>query len=266
MSDKLNSFDRNILEFRPSIGFIQPEAEEQRILPIEEPIQLEDIQESRDRIKKLSKAVTTLAAAIQSRADQRASSMVINLDSNVDQDAIQAMRRKFPNANPNRITYAQYRQLKQDIRNKGLSIARQALIQPDDIKKAREDLTNRNFSAGDFNTEKGNTGGLRPELDPNLQIIPPINMEELQINLICILVNFIWKNFIKPAVIAAATASLVGGVVAAIIDAVPDELCDPGSGIDIPGLLILGEQPDDLLSGKTAAKETAEVLTAEVLG
>jgi len=257
MVKRLDPFDRDILEFRPSIGFIEPDTEEQVIEAQEDPLQFEDVQEGRRRVRQLAQAVNTMAAAVQARADQRASTLVINLDTNVDQETIQAMRRKFPESDPTNITYQQYRQVRDDIRNRGLEAGRQSIIQAEEVAQSRDDINT--FIPGGFGTDQANTGGLRPELDNRSTIIPPLNLESLQIDLICILVNFAWKNFIKPGIQTAALASLVGGIVAGIIEAVPDQLCDPGGGIEIPGLLILGDQPDDLLTGKVAAEQAAEV-------
>ncbi len=247
-SSALDAASRDILNFRPNISFVEPDSEPGIIDPVLEQLSFEDLQESRGRIKRFANAVNIMAAAIQARADERASGLVIKLDPNVDQEAIQAMRRKFPDLDPTVIPYSVYRSVKGDIRSKGIAIGRQGIIQPDEIQKARDTLGT--FIPGGFGTELANTGGLRPELDPRAQIIPPINVEQMQIDLICILVNFIWKNFVKPAMTGLP---IIGGAVLAL----PDKICDPGGDIEIPGLFILGEAPDDLLTGKIA-KAAAE--------
>ena len=102
------------------------------------------------------------------------------------------------------------------------------------------------FAPGGYGTKESENGGLRPEANASGHIIPPLNIEEVQIDLICILVNFTWKNFIKPAVVNASPP------VSWAFKGLPDRICDPGADINIPGLFILGNEPDDLLTGKTA--------------
>lgn len=245
MTKNLEQDDRDILTFRPDIVFVEPEGQEGEITPIQDPIPFEDIQNERQRLRQFAKAVNTMAAAIQARADQRAKNLVIKLDPNADADAIQAMLRRFPGAPRDEITYEQYRQVREDIRRKGEAVGRQAIIQPQEVQQARDSLNT--YVPGGYGTTLANTGGLRPELDTRAQIIPPINIEELQIDLICILLNFIWKNFIKPFIINAG-----GPIVGTAFRALPDQLCDPGGGIEIPGLFILGNNVPDLLTGKVA--------------
>lgn len=254
-SSVLDTKSRDILSFRPNIIFVEPDSEPGSINPVsDERLTFEDLQKSRDRIKQFAKAINVMAAAIQARADERAKGMVIKLDPDVDQDAIQAMRRKFPDKDPTIIPYNIYRSVKNDIRNKGIEIGRQGIIQPEEVQKARDELnaSGSHFIPGGFGTDLANNGGLRPELDSRVQIIPPINIEQMQIDLICILVNFIWKNFVKPTM--SGLPFPVGGA----MQALPDKLCDPGGGIEIPGLFVLGEKPDDLLTGKIAAEAIKE--------
>lgn len=249
MVKRLDETDRGILTFRPNIAFIEPDQEEGVIEGVDTP-RLEDVQADRDRIRSLANAVNVMAAAIQARADQRAD-MVVLLDPVADQETIQAMRRKFPDADPNQITYDQYRQVRGDIRNKGIELGAQPLVTPAEVELARNELNT--YVPGRYNTAEARTGGLRPELDNKAQIIAPVNIEEMQINLICILVNFIWKNFIKKIIVNAA-----GIPVGLAFKALPDQICDPGSPIAIPGLFILGDPLDDLLTGavaQTAAEE-----------
>lgn len=261
MTKRLDDFDRDLLAFRPNITFIEPDQEPGLIEPIETPLQLEDVQEARARIKQLAQAVNTMATAIQARADQRAKDMVIQLDPKADQDVIQAMRRKFPSTpeaedqgkpiDPTRITYAQYRQVKDDIRGLGIAAGRKPIVQPEDVKKARDERDT--FIPGGFGTDKANNGGLRPELDTRAQVMEPLDIEEIQINLICILVNFIWKNFILPVFKPIGIPGL-----GSLADAMPKKLCNPGADIEIPGLFILGDGIPDLLTGKVAEQAGAE--------
>jgi hypothetical protein len=248
MGCEFDDLDRNILEFRPKIQFVEPDAEPSSPNPLSQPpeqLQLEEIESERERIKQIAKAVDALAIATQVRLDDRAKGMRIKLDTVVDQDVIQALRRKGVK-DPTVITYEQYRQCRDNIRSKGIAIAEQATTTPELVAAAGESDSQLGSQLGGFGTQSAAEGGLRPELDPRATIIPPINIEEFQINMICILVNFIWKTFIKPVIDPIDIAGLL-----------PDELCDPGIPIEIPGLFILGNQPSDLLTGAVAdgAKE-----------
>lgn len=248
MVKRLDSNDRDILQFRPNIDHVEPEALPQTITPqTPDTLQLEDVEDRLDRIRRLANAVDLLAAGVQARADEKAKDMVITLDPNVDYETIQAMRRKFPEADPTQITYAQYREAKDDIRDYGLEVGRQAIVTPDQVASER-DRQNTN-QLGGFGTEEARTGALRPELQNNVRIIQPLNVEKFQIDMICILVNFIWKNFIKPIF---KPISLPPGVPFApsLADLLPDTLCDPGIPYELPGLFILGNDVPELLKGE----------------
>ena len=105
---------------------------------------------------------------MQAKADLRAKDMVIKLDPNVDAQAIEAMKRTHPGSNPKEITYPQYAQCKENQRKKGLDLAQQGVVSPEEINNARASLDNvtgvAGFDAG-FNSEAAKTGGFRPELN-----------------------------------------------------------------------------------------------------
>lgn len=267
MSCRLDDADRGILEFRPEIQFVEPDAEPATPNPVPVPVerlQLEDVEAERERIKKIAKAVNALAVATQARLDERAKDMKIKLDLNADQDVIQAMRRRYPNDDPTEITYQQYRNCRNNIRNKGVEIAGQATTTPDLVAAARDAALaagpNAGTQLGGYGTEEAATGQLRPELNTRATIIPPLNVEEFQIDMICILVNFIWKIFIKPIFKPIAIPPPFGPSLA---DLLPDQLCDPGIKMTIPGLFILGDKPDDLLKG-VVAQQASQVIAQGV--
>lgn len=329
MGYRLDDFDRSILEFRPKIAFVEPDQKPGEIEGIDYP-QLEDVQDAREKIKRLANAVNVLAGAVQARVDNKAKDMFITLDPTVDQDTIQAMKRRFPGADSTKITYAQYRECKNGLRTHGEEVAKQAIVTPEQVEKARDDLyaggligtnapgSNRSAilrtggvipqttgtdvvtgagtgtgrfglaasglgddglgtdpdqdragtgqdrtgvgSGGnkrpDFGGYGKGDGSFRPELNNNGQIIQPMNVEKMQVDLICILVNYIWKNYIKEILIKLPFP------VGPPMNLLPDRLCDPGFDYELPGLLLLGDEPDDLLSGK-AATEAVQELTAE---
>lgn len=238
MANKLKDKDRDILSFRPNIDFVEPEIEP-GVIEGEDQVDTADIEERTRFLANYAKSVNLLAKMAQKRFDVCAEEMRVALDRKVDMATVQSMRRRFPEADPFYITYTQYRACKDSITQTGINIGKQALITPEDIAKAKNDIDNNNFDIGGFGSAGANQGGLRPELDSQLQIIPPLDIEEVNIRLICIFVNFIWKNFILPA---------FGGIglpppLDKIKNLLPQEICNPGADIEIPGLFILGQKP-----------------------
>jgi hypothetical protein len=213
-------------------------------------LQLEDVEAGKQKLKALAQSVNVLAAAIQARADERAKDMTIVLDPLVDQDAIQAMRRHFPDNTATVITFDQYKSCKEEVRLTGEEIGKQFIVTSQDVQDKRDEVTAGGLQAqtqlGGFNTPEAKTGGLRPELNRRNFVIPPIDIERLQIDLICILVNFIWKNFLKPLIVNASPP------VSWAFKALPDQVCNPGGNIQIPDLFVLGDEPPDILTGKNA--------------
>lgn len=255
MGCRLDSTDRNVLEFRPNIAFIEPDQQDGVIEGIDE-VQFEDVQDSRSRIKKLASAVNTLATAVQARVDQRCDGMFITLDKDADAETVSAMLRRFPGEDPYKITYSQYRSCANAIRAKGEEIGKQAIISPAQVEEARAKLAVGGpgmYVPGGYDRADTKSGGLRPERNADAYIIPPVNIEKIQIDLICILMNYIWKNYVKKAM---KTLPLIGMAIFAL----PDKICDPGfDGEGLPGLYLLGQEQDDLLSGRTAESKLSEV-------
>lgn len=209
MAKKLDDASRDLLAYRPQINFVEPEVLPGEIEPLEDPVQLEDIAAERKKVRQLAKAVNALATATQARVDERAKGIIINLDPKVDAQAIMAMRRKFPDSDPTQITYAQYKECKENMRKKGEEIGKKATISPQDVEKALQDqaaaaageFAPGNFNQlGGYNTPAAIDGGLRPELNTNAQIIEPLDIDEFQDIMMKVLVNFLWKNFIKPVI------------------------------------------------------------------
>lgn len=255
MVNRLDDTDRDLLNFRPDIDYIEPDVEPGVITPISEDLpQLEDVLAKRRKVMKLARSVDILATFMQARADEKAEDMVINLDPKVDAAVIQSMARRFPGANPNRITYPQYRACKDAMREAGQNIADKANIKPDQIDALRDDASNMlggsdetgdgprrepkgvgaGLRIGGFNTDWARTGGLRPELNPDMQVIEPLDLEEIQFSLICILVNYIWENFI----LKAFDFKILGKSIA---DLLPQKLCE-SRDIEIPNLILLGKE------------------------
>ncbi len=203
----LDKKSKSVLTFRPKINFIEPDQEPS---PIEAEADLpssQNVADRRQRIKKLADAVDLLAGLTQKKIDNKAKGQIIKLDPKVDIATIQSMRRTYPDSdlNPNndftQITYQQYKRCRDNIRKYGQRVGAKAVISKDEISKAKEDFLSGKPGMGmGIGTEKATTGGLRPELDKRSQIIEPIDIDEFQDELLKILVNFLWKNFIKPII------------------------------------------------------------------
>jgi len=196
---KLDTNSRDILKFRPNINFVEPDQEEGEIKAQPDPIPFEDIIDERKKIKAYADALKLLAELTQSLIDNEAEGQIIELDSGVDALTIQAMRRSYPDADPNRIIYGQYKLCEDSIRDHGYKIGQNATITPEDVAKAREALLkNKDVPIGGLGTEASKNGGLRPELDKKNQIVKPIDLDKFKDELIKVLVNMLWKSFIKP--------------------------------------------------------------------
>lgn len=252
---------RDILEGRPNIEFVEPETEGFTAVPedVEDVPELPNVQERRHELRQFAQAINVLATATQARVDDKAKNMKIKLDLNVDIATVQAMRRYFPDSDPTEITYDQYRQVKECLRSLGREIGQKVLVDPADVQAARESLgqdgptkagkgsigTPAAASMGGYGTLEASNGQLRPEADLKAYVIPPLDVESFNIDLVCIFINFVWKTFIMR-VFSGARIPPFGPSLA---DILPDQICDPGFKMDIPGLWILGERPPDLLVG-----------------
>lgn len=236
MPKKMDEDSRGVLSYRPNIKFIEPEVEAQDPTPVEEPApEIEDIVQKRHEVKQLAKAVNALATALQAKADIRAKNMIIRLDPKVDAAAVQAIRRMYPDADPLSISYPQYKACKENMREMGEAIGKKALITADEVAAAipqsqpGSSQPNKQNQFGGWNTESAKNGYLRPEVNERLQIIPPLDISELQDVLLKILVNFLWKNFIKPII----PLPLLPDTLVSVDPKVTNSMVS--SGISVPG-------------------------------
>jgi len=234
---KLDSESRNILEFRPDIEFIEPLVLPTAIKNVLPDLTEKDIEHKITQVENLANSVNILATAIQNRADIRAKDMIIKLDPIVDATTIASMKRMFPDQDSSQITYDQYRDCKDKQIAIGETAADKALVTQDDLEQARQeqgtDAANINAKGG-YGTEFANTGGLRPEMSQRFSVLPPVNIPEIQDVLIRILVNFIWKNFIKK------TLTSKPGPVAVAAKLLPDEIAPLPNGFQVGDIIDMG--------------------------
>jgi len=141
MVARLESEDRNVLEERPNISFVEPKviAVPYKSPKVELP-SLSDAQEEVRQTKALANSVDVLATALQAKVNLKAKDMIIDLDPKVDVGVIQAMQRMYPDDDSTVITYAQYIACKDRLRERGSQLADQALQLNDSnaINKARK--------------------------------------------------------------------------------------------------------------------------------
>ena len=239
MPRPLDPQNRDILEFRPDIGFIEPEVQPGENRAVEDGLQLEDIEASRDEVKRIATAVDVLSVAIQARVDERAKGLVIAVDPNIDIAVVQALERRFPSDSPSQITYEQYKNCKNCMKALGENTANDLLILPSHISGVKDDaIKARNNEGsllaaqmGGFGTPESKDGRLRPELQPKSYIIKPINIVKFQATLICGLANYIWKNFIRKGI---AKALRKKKITRPLVRLLPKKICKKKSKISKP--------------------------------
>ena len=145
--------------------------------------------------QQLAKNAAALGQQVQDEVDKLAKGFEITLDPQVDANCIRALQRHYPGANPTKVTYEQYRQCKdhQKALMEGMPDKILNPLKASEIDKARKALEENDIS--DF---LGFVG--RPDIDPNQQIIAPIDIDAVQDSALRALVNTLWKNFIKPVI------------------------------------------------------------------
>lgn len=195
----LDRRSKNILNFRPNINFEEPEQQESPIQAVEEDSTPQEIENKRIKIKNLADSVYNLARAVQLKIDNKSKDQIIILDSGMDNAVIRALRRSYPDAsNFDRITYEQYKTCRDRLRDYSSRVALRSSITQDEVNSARNQMKNGKFTVGGINTEESTNGGLRPELDERNRLIEPLDMEELQGELLKALFNMLWNTFIVP--------------------------------------------------------------------
>ena len=197
MSEKLDIESRSILEYRPSINFVQPDVISEDPQPVD-PSTVDIKEDGVTRLKELqqfAKNVKVIADKVQEKADDLSKGFEITLDPTVDNSCIRALQRHYPGSNPTKVTYEKYKQCKDHQRQLMEGVSDKILnpIKNSEIEKAKEALANGNTS--DF------LGFVsRPDTDPNQQIVPPVDIDGVQDTCLRALANMLWKNFIKPVI------------------------------------------------------------------
>lgn len=221
MAKEIDQKSSNILGFRPRIEFVEPEQEDFVPNPVAEAPtdQLKEFQDKKQLLWNLANSVEVLAAAVQARVDKKAKDVTVALDPIVDAPVIAALKREFPDIpfttedTPNGptekgfiITYDMYKHCRDKLRQRADEIALQGTTTEEDIEKARKGLP---AYRGDFGRAEAKDGRLRPDLSDKATIIKPIDIQKFQNYLIRILINFLWKKFLRPPLAAFPPLDLI---------------------------------------------------------
>ncbi len=204
---KLDPKSRKLINFKPNIVYIEPDQETVAPDPIPVGIQPQDAEARVQKIQNLANTVEVLAAAVQAKVDSKSTNIKIKLDPKADAMVIAAMQRLYPDDVSENgevfITYDQYKQCKERQRKFGEEVAKKTRVTPEEIALARDRLNAGDATIGGWGTPEAANGGLRPELEPKAMIIEPLDIAGFQNYLIRILINFIWKNFMRKVLVAA---------------------------------------------------------------
>jgi hypothetical protein len=193
---KLSSTDRGTIEYRPNINFVEPRADDDPIEGLKGPdMDIEAANEQLDKLDRLALAGDLLADALQARVDGKVGDFTVKLDKDIDKPVIDALRRKF-GAGPPEITFQQYRECRENMRQFGIDKANQLDPSDDDIKDGRTDP--QSPLPLDVNSADAKGGLLRPEVQPKIQVIPPVDIDEFTEDMECLLMNILWQRFIRP--------------------------------------------------------------------
>jgi len=191
MTKELDINSQEILERRPCVAYIEPPVITPPSVAIE-PVVVQNV----NKVLQLAQAVNVLAEAVQARVDLRAGGMAIKTD---DPSVIAAMRRLHPNTNPTVITYDQYKQCKDNLRNRGENIGNNLFVSPG-IDNTSDPKAAQN--AGGYGTDAAANGGLKPESDPSMQVVEALDIGKFVLRKLEELMNKLWKYFLRPALIA----------------------------------------------------------------
>jgi hypothetical protein len=248
MTKSVTTSDRNVLNYRPKIAFVEPELKaEVPVTPLPEAVNPVQAQEKWDILDRMAIAGRILAEAFQQKVDDQVGDFYVSLDESFDSAAVDAMKRKYASQldrkqkgvdlgegvdlgdglglgkvapksiDPRKITYQQYKECRENMSNHADEVARNMGPDDDVIKQIRSNPTITQISLFGIDSIEGKSGLLRPELDKKGWVIPPLNLPEIQNDLICRLMNLLWKLFIRPILCTLIPPPLN--------ELIPDEIC-----------------------------------------
>lgn len=161
---------RDILNFRPVISFVEPDQIEVEEIQREQPITLSDIQNDTNKLISDYGIIQNLVDAAQVKIDDRSKDLKIKLDPISDAHIIAAVQRHFNDSNKIDITYSDYKECLSHINDQ----ANFSTVDINQVNSASQDPFRINF--GPYASDSG-----RPELQPDIQSVQPIDLNNFQI-------------------------------------------------------------------------------------
>lgn len=169
---------REILTFRPTIHFVEPEQIPEDPLDREsdDTPTIDSIRQNIDDLIKSYDAIKKLADQTERRIDNRvkqAGGVEIQLDPQKDATVIAAMKRQFPDKqDPTKLDYECYKKCLKDLSAAGPEVP---TVSDEDIQAAKADPLRTSFGGSD------NTAGQnRPEISSPMQSISPVDLSAFQ--------------------------------------------------------------------------------------
>jgi len=170
--------DDYILNYKPVIEFVEPDIQPDDgddFFEPEPPATLDSLRTRTANVIEGYKAIKKLTDLAQERIDQRvaaAGGLEMILDPNVDSHVIEALKRKFPDEDPTKITYDMYRNCLDAQRRNQPDLP---VVTGEDIRAAKADPYRTDFGG------LGNTGGQnRAEISSPANMVKPINISSFQ--------------------------------------------------------------------------------------
>ena len=226
MSEPIDPDSRSVLEYIPDIRYVEPDvvSEDPAQLFVDpDPIKMQPAIEKAKAVQLFAQNIEKIAEGAQEKADELAKGFEVVLKPKTeDVSAISAMRRQYPSENSKKITYDQYKKCKDHLRELANKISDKVLsgLSDENLEKEMNII-----SSGDVNllldmVGPGETN--RPEEDPILEILEPLDLDEFQDLLLRYLVNILWKEFIKPIlVVTVPGGSMLPDQVAGLPEGAP---------------------------------------------
>lgn len=163
--------DYDILSFRPEIRFVEPDPEESDEPP-QEVLTIDSFKDRAVAARDNLNAIAKLFDALQDRIDIRGKDFSAKVNPIQDAVVLAAMKRRFPDKDPNNVTYQDYKE--------ALNCLSRSAVTPPAISAA-------DIAAGKVDPLKTNFGGLenqngenRPEISSPLSSIKPIDTDAFQ--------------------------------------------------------------------------------------
>lgn len=179
------SQEDRILNYKPTFTYLEP-PQEHTDIPVSFPEDTvkQELDELDDLITGYD-AISDMADIVQTKIDNKVKSLgglSIKLDPLRDNAAIEAIKRIFPNTDPQTITYDQYK----EALNKINELATETpVVTMSDIETAKQNPLQTSFG----NLDK-QAGQQVPQFDP----IKPINIPEFQKDQVNTLIDMIWEG------------------------------------------------------------------------